>query len=371
MKKYIKPKYIFNVAVLGLCVGIILYFFFSKNGLRDLLNSNTPIIWEWIIIALVSEITFMIFESSVIYVFIKDGYPNFRFIDAVKVAMMGLFWCAVTPSSTGGQPMQVYLLYSMKIPIGFSTSRLIQKFMVYQVILTFINIVSVFVNIGTIVAQPGNKVRVIIVLLALGFITQIGVTVMFLIFSFSEKVSHKIVMLFAKILNKIRIVKNVDEKIGGIEKQLESFHSSNREIYKKPKLLVKVSILTFCQFIAMFLVSYFIYRGLGFNETGPIQIISCQAIVNLVSGMIPIPGASGAAELSFTVFFGPFFIRGTLKSAALIWRFINYYAVVFITAPFAYLSKGKTEEGKKAEEAEKAQEAEKTKETEKIEAVTE
>lgn len=353
MKKYIKPKYIFNIAVIGLCIGIILYFFFSENGLRDLLHSNTPIIWGWIIAALVSEVVFMLFEASVIYVFIKDDFPTFRFIDAVKVALMGLFWCAVTPSSTGGQPMQVYLLYSMKVPIGYSSSRLIQKFMVYQVVLTLINIVSVFINIGTIVSQPNTNVKLIIVLLALGFITQIGVTVMFLIFSFSEKISHKLVSLLAKILRKIKFVKNVDKKIEEIETQLESFHSSNRDIYKKPKLLAKAAVLTFCQFIAMFLVSYFIYRALGFNEAGPVQIISCQAIVNLVSGMIPIPGASGAAELGFTVFFGPFFIHGTLKSAALIWRFINYYAVVFFTAPFAYFSKGKTDEAKKAEEEEK------------------
>ncbi len=333
-------------------MGIILYFFFSEDGLRDLLRSDTPIIWEWIVLAFVSELVFMLFESSVIYVFIKDDFKEFRFIDAIKVALTGLFWCAVTPSSTGGQPMQVYLLYSMKVPVGYSSSRLIQKFMVYQVVLTLINIVSVILNIGTIFSQKGN-IRLIIVLLALGFITQIGVTVLFLIFSFSEKLSRKLVMLFAKILTKIRIIKNVDEKISSIEKQLESFHTSNRDIYKKPKLLAKTAVLTFCQFVAMFLVSYFIYRALGFNEVGPVQIISCQAIVNLVSGMIPIPGASGAAELSFTVFFLPFFGKAGLKSAALIWRFINYYAVVFFTAPFAYLSKGKTDEAKKAEEKEK------------------
>lgn len=348
MKKYLKPKYFFNTAVIGLCIGIILYFFFSENGLRDLLRSDTPIIWEWIVVALVSEVVFMLFESSVIYVFITDDYPHFRFIDAVKVALMGLFWCAVTPSSTGGQPMQVYLLYSMKIPVGYSSSRLIQKFMVYQVVLTTINMVSVFLNIGTIMSQ--KNIKLIVVLLALGFITQIGVTVMFLIFSFSEKLARKLVMFFAKILNKIRIVKNVDEKISNIEKQLESFHTSNRDIYKKPKLLTKAAILTFCQFIAMFLVSYFIYRALGFNEAGPVQIISSQAIVNLVCGMFPVPGASGAAELSFTVFYSPFFIHGTLKSAALIWRFINYYAVVVFTAPFAYFSKDKTKEAKLAEE---------------------
>ena len=348
MKKFLKPKYILNVAVIGLCVGIILYFFFSENGLRDLLRSKTPLLWQWFVAALISEAVFMLFESSVIYVFIKDDYKNFRFIDAVKTALMGLFWCAVTPSLTGGQPMQVYLLHSMKVEVGYATSRLTQKFMVYQVVLTLINIASVIINLPFILSTP--NVKLVIMLLALGFITQIGVTVLFLIFSFSEKLSHKIVMFVTKLLHKIRIIKNVDEKIEGIEKQLDEFHTSNREIYKKPKLLTKATILTFCQFVAMFMVSYFIYRALGFNAASPVQIMSCQAYVNLMSGMIPIPGASGAAELGFTAFFSVFFLHGTLKSAALIWRFINYYLVVFVTAPFAYLSKDKTDAAKAEEE---------------------
>ena len=53
MKKFLKPKYILNVAVIGLCVGIILYFFFSENGLRDLLRSKTPLLWQWFVAALI------------------------------------------------------------------------------------------------------------------------------------------------------------------------------------------------------------------------------------------------------------------------------------------------------------------------------
>ena len=157
-------------------------------------------------------------------------------------------------------------------------------------------------------------------------------------------------MFLARVLHKIKVVKNVDEKIDSIDNQLETFHSSNKDIYKKPKLLIPAVVLTFLQFLTMFLVPYFIYRGLGFSAASPVKIISSQAFVNLMSGMIPIPGSSGAAELGFTAFFSAFFIHGTLKSAALIWRFINYYGVVFITAPFAYFNKGKMEEGKKAEE---------------------
>ncbi len=340
-----KPKYIFNALVIGLCAGIVLYFFFSKDGLNDLIHSDTRVIWYWIAAAVASQLVYMLIEAIVIYIFIKDDYKKFRFTDSVKVAFMGLFWSAITPSSTGGQPMQVYLLHSMKISIGYGTSRLMQKFMVYQVVLTLISIISVLTNIPFILSS--RNLSIILLLLAFGFISQLAVTGMVLLFSFSPKLSRKLIMFFAKILNKIKIIKNVDEKIEGIDKQLNTFHTSNKDIYKKPKLLTSAFILTFLQFIAMFLVPYFIFRSFGFDFASPVQLISCQAFVNLMSGMIPIPGASGAAELGFTAFFSTFFINGTLKSAALIWRVINYYGVIALTGPFAYMTKDKTEEAKK------------------------
>jgi uncharacterized protein (TIRG00374 family) len=270
---------------------------------------------------------------------------------------MGLFWSAITPSSTGGQPMQVYLLHSkMHIGIGYATSRLMQKFMVYQVVLTLISIVAVLANIPFIMAN--KNISYILVLLAFGFVSQLSVTGMVLLFSFSPNLSRKLIMFFAKILNKIKIIKNVEEKIDGIDKQLDNFHTSNKDIYKKPKLLIVSFILTIFQFIAMFLVPYFIFRSFGFTHATPFQLISSQAFVNLMSGMVPIPGASGAAELGFTVFFGNYFIRGTLKSAALIWRVINYYGVIALTGPFSYMTKDKAEEAKKMEETQNDKKAE-------------
>lgn len=348
MKRFLNPKIILNVLVIGLCVGIVLYFFFSKNGLNDLLHSNIRVLPFWIFMAILSQVAYMLIETAVVYLFIHDDHPEFTVIDALKVSFMGLFWCAVTPSSTGGQPMQIYLLYSMGIDIGYSTSRLVQKFMVYQVVLTSVSALAVLLNIDFIMSR--KNIGIIIMLLAFGFISQLLVTGMLLLFSFSPRLSRKLIMFFAKILNKIKIVKNVDEKIETIDKQLETFHTSNKDIYKKPKLLIPAFILTFLQFLAMFLVPYFLYRGLGFTAAGPFRIVCSQAFVNLMSGMIPIPGSSGAAELGFTAFFSVFFTKGTLKSAALIWRFINYYGVVFVTAPFAYFNKDKMEAGKKAEE---------------------
>ena len=344
-KKSFPTKLVFNIFVICLCVGIVCFFFFSEDGLRDLLQSGQGIIWQWIVVAVISQLVYMFTETTVIYLFIRERYKNFSYLNALKVSFTGLFWSAVTPSSTGGQPMQIYLLHSMNVEIGYATSRLMQKFLVYQVVLTFISIISVILNFGYILTN--DNIVFITVLLVFGFVSQLAVTLVIVMFSFSPNISRKFIMFFAKVLGKIKIIKNLDSKISDIDKQLDTFHSSNKNIYKKPKLLIPVVILTFVQFIAMFLVPYFIYLSFGLTDIGPVQIATSQAFVNLMSGMIPIPGASGAAELGYTAFFGAIFVGGTLKSSALIWRIINYYGVIFATAPFAYLTKDKTDQAKK------------------------
>ena len=344
-KKSFPTKLVFNIFVICLCVGIVCFFFFSEDGLRDLLQSGQGIIWQWIVVAVISQLVYMFTETTVIYLFIRERYKNFSYLNALKVSFTGLFWSAVTPSSTGGQPMQIYLLHSMNVEIGYATSRLMQKFLVYQVVLTFISIISVILNFGYILTN--DNIVFITVLLVFGFVSQLAVTLVIVMFSFSPNISRKFIMFFAKVLGKIKIIKNLDSKISDIDKQLDTFHSSNKNIYKKPKLLIPAVILTFVQFIAMFLVPYFIYLSFGMTDIGPVQIATSQAFVNLMSGMIPIPGASGAAELGYTAFFGAIFVGGTLKSSALIWRVINYYGVIFATAPFAYLTKDKTDQAKK------------------------
>ena len=206
-KKSFPTKLVFNIFVICLCVGIVCFFFFSEDGLRDLLQSGQGIIWQWIVVAVISQLVYMFTETTVIYLFIRERYKNFSYLNALKVSFTGLFWSAVTPSSTGGQPMQIYLLHSMNVEIGYATSRLMQKFLVYQVVLTLISIISVILNFGYILTN--DNIVFMIILLVFGFVSQLAVTLVIVMFSFSPNISRKFIMFFAKVLGKIKIIKNL------------------------------------------------------------------------------------------------------------------------------------------------------------------
>ena len=73
------------------------------------------------------------------------------------------------------------------------------------------------------------------------------------------------------------------------------------------------------------MVPYLIYRTFGFSDVGPDVMVAAQAYVSMVSAFVPLPGASGGAEGSFLLFFGPFFPTGTLLPATVLWRMLTYY----------------------------------------------
>lgn len=343
-QKRISFKLILNILVAVLCIGIIVFFLYSENGLTDLINSNAKFSYWWILAALGFQVINLLCDIVLIYKYIHVEYKNLKFSEAVKIGLLGQFWGAVTPSSTGGQPMQIYCLSKKGIDVGYSTSRLMQKFLIFQITMTAFSIIAVSFKFNIFAELLSTPVSIAFV--AVGFLTQLIVTVGFIIFSFNQKLTAKIITFFTKVLHKLRFIKNIDEKKASIEKQLSLFHLSNKTIYSDKGLLVFSIIVTVIQLLAMFTVPYCIYKGFALSGTSPVDMICGQAIVNLVSGMIPIPGASGAAEVGFVTLLSLFFTPQTIKSATLIWRIITYYLTILISAPFAYLNKDKKCENK-------------------------
>lgn len=340
-KKFkISGRLILNLLVAGLCVWMIFYFLYSEQGLYDLITSSQQINFWWIAAALLSYCASVFADVLVIYLYIHDEYKQFKIRHSARSVLLGLFWSGITPSSTGGQPMQVYYMSKHKVDVGYSSSRLLNRFLVYQITMTVMTVIAVILKFSYF--QEHMDTPILSTLVTIGFISQTFITLVFVFLAFSKNLTAKATRGIASLLCKIRLIKDKDRLKKSLETQLAKFHSGNRMIFSKPKLVIMAVILTVIQLIAMFLVPYCIYRSFGLNQASPFDMVCSQAFVTLISGMIPIPGASGAAEFSFTALFALFFTPATIKSATLIWRIITYYLSILVGAPFAYMTKTTT-----------------------------
>lgn len=114
-KKFrISGTIIFNVIVAVLSIYLLVYFFVSDGGIIDLLKSPDSFNIWWLIVAVLAYDFNIFMDSIVTLIYIRTQFKSFKFSEAVKVALVGVFFGAVTPSNTGGQPMQLFLLSKRK-----------------------------------------------------------------------------------------------------------------------------------------------------------------------------------------------------------------------------------------------------------------
>lgn len=360
----INGKVIFNVAVVAISIYLVIYFFVSENGMIDLLSTPDSFNVRWIIAALVVFDLNIIIDTLVTLIFLRTQYKSFRFYDSLKVAFVGVFFGAITPSNTGGQPMQLYLLSKMNVSVGFGSACMTQKFIVYQIVMTAVSVFSVIFRYEYFQAAFTNIWSTLFIIL--GFTVQLVMTALFLIVSFSRKTTSFLINLLEKLFKKLKFIKNSENKIKRISTEVEMFHDGNKALFTNAKILVITYLLVLLQILAILSVPYFVYVSFdmpsvavanGQTPATLFDVICIQSFVLFTSNLVPLPGASGGAELAFTMYFGQFFIIGginNIKPAILLWRFVTYYGAILISAPFSYFTKGKKDEDRRKKELDAA-----------------
>lgn len=332
-------KLIFNIAVISLTLFLVGFFVFSEGGFIDLVKSISsgdmdfsPV---WIVMAVFVHFLNIALDATIIHLFIRENTPGVKPKVAFITSMVGQFFCAVTPSATGGQPMQILSMSRMGVKPSNGTSALIQKFLVWQFTLTIYCIISVSFGFSFIMDKLDPTMWTLTII---GFSAQVVMIVVLMLASFCKGLTIKVVDSLFKLLGKLHILKNVEEKINNINDSLTSFHENNKQLNNNKHLVIKVYVITIVQMTAYFLVPFCIARAFNIN-CNIFEMLFAQSYVSMVSSLMPLPGGSGAAEYSFSVFFGAYFTAETMKTAILLWRTITYYGTIAVTMPFAQLHK--------------------------------
>lgn len=332
MTKKIDSKKIFSIISLTVPLGFIIYFFTSENGLMDLAKSAESVNWWWIFAAILFQFGNIAIDAYILFRITNNYDKRYTLKKAIKSTAVGQFFSVITPGAIGGQPMQIYCMKKQNVDAGVATSSLIQKFLVYQTMITFYSLAALIFNFDLF---SGNMSGLMISLALFGFISHAAVIITLYMFSFNRKLTEQVIRVAINFLAKIRLMKNPEEKLQKIRSQLEFFHESNSKLYKNKGALVLTCILTLLQLTSIFVIPYAIYRAFNLSGASPIDMIMNQAFVTMVSSFTPLPGGSGAAEGSFYVFFSMFFKSDIIKSAILIWRIITYFLNILVFAPFS------------------------------------
>ena len=310
-----------NSAIL-LIITIVVLFFLLKDNMGEIFSTLSKINLLYLLVAIMLYFAYIISKAYIIYKCV-DEKDKLSFKEAIKHNIITQFFNGITPFSTGGQPMEVYMIAEHNIKVSKSTSVTLENFIFYQTALVIYGVIAVVCN-WTFNLFP--KVALLKHLVLLGFIINSLVAVGLYAIMLSKTVTKKISNTIIKLLGKLKIIKDTSKAKSSWQEKLEEFHYISKDLLKRKKTFIFGILINLFGLTCLYIIPLFIMYGLhDFTSLNPISAITSSAYVLLIGSFVPIPGASGGIEYGFIKFFGNFMPVVILNSLLITWRFITYY----------------------------------------------
>lgn len=316
-----------NVALCVLAFVILLGYLFIAGEGGDLLRALSSFNWLFLLIALVMIIVYWVLESVCMQIICNKLFKGFSFMKTNLVTVIGQYFNCITPLSSGGQPMQAYYYSRFGLPAHYALPMLLCRFIVYQLTMTVYAVIVLILRFNYFT----EDLRPIMYLVAIGFAGGFLLIAFLFALAFAKNTIMKLTRWAIKLAGRIGILKEADKTLASVEKSLEESYVGIRFLLKEPGTLIKVSLVTFVQLTVYFSMSWVIFAGFGLMANDYFTVVSCQAFIYLIASFVPLPGAVGAAEGSYIVFFN--YVFGDPSIVALstfIWRFYTFYLPIIV-----------------------------------------
>ncbi len=265
---------------------------FTLEGFIAFIKSAS---WYWVLLAFVSMTGFFVFEGLALYVLCRDlGYKQKR-CRTVGYAALDVYFSAITPSATGGQPASAYYMMKDKIPGAVTTIILLVNLTLYTItiiiigVLCFITRLNIFMNFS-----PLSKIFIIS-----GFLIQFALIAIFVLLVCKEKVVMKIASVVMKMLHKLHLMKNIEEKQQHLVRVEKQYKECASMIMSHKKTLLVALGYNLLQRISQIMVTVCVYFATQGTVSKAYDVFATRGYGVLGANSVPIPGAVGVSDYLF------------------------------------------------------------------------
>ena len=300
-------------------LGLVAFFFLRSFPLKSLVSALQAVKPLLLLPGFGLMALFIGFEaiaSSRILTALGSPIPARR---CCTYSMLG-FWCAsITPSSSGGQPAQIYAMRQDGVPISLASLTMLLLAVCYQCSMLVCGLISYLV-LGSLPGSGGAGK-----LLLLGAVINILLTIAMLCLLFLPGLVRSVAETGIQLLCRLRILKDGGTKARKAAKEgIDRYAEGAACVRRNPKLLLQVFGLTTLQCLAAAFVPCVVCLALGV-VANPLHAAATQSVLNLSVAAFPLPGAVGAAEGGFLNLFTPIFGADLVAPALVLCRGISFY----------------------------------------------
>ncbi len=239
-----------------------------------------------------------------------------------------IYFSAITPSATGGQPASAYFMMKDGIEGMKATAILIANVAMYTLAIIVIGILCLIFRFDLFMQfSIPSKILIII-----GFLIHAGLLIFFYMLLKCEKLLHRIYSFFIRLLCKIKIFRNKEEKMIKLNAYMKNYRKHCDLIVGHRKSMFLCFVFNFLQRASQLAITMFIYIAhSGADLLDSLCYWFMQGYVTLGANIIPIPGAMGVSDAMMLDGFSSLGLTDEMATnLELLSRSFSFYSCVII-----------------------------------------
>lgn len=238
-----------------------------------------------------------------------------------------VYFSAITPSASGGQPATAFFMMLDGIPGAAATVMLLMNLIMYTLSILIVCGCTMITSFD--LFEEFSALSQFLIVFGLIIIAGLGTLFLFLLCK--SHVLHHICDRIILFLCKIRLIKRTSfyrERLNAI---ISDYKECSNTIRGHTPLIIEVFILNILQRISQIASTVFIFLSAGYSLETAKMVWHIQNYTVLGSNCIPVPGAMGVADYLMIDGYNLIpQVHGTEAEMELICRGISFYACVLL-----------------------------------------
>ena len=238
---------------------------------------------------------FIAFEGLAMLVILRAlGYKR-RLHRGIAYSAADIYFSAITPSATGGQPAEGLMMLGDGIPAGVTTVALLLNLTFYTAVFFVIALAGrlCYSGVWGAFGVPSH------LMIAVGMALHVALLAGFSLLVFHDKVFLKIIDFFLMIGQKLHLVKDAESRRNKMLEIEEDYRASSGAISAHKKAMAFAFLLNLLQRLCNVAVPVVLYAASG-GEIGKLgKVFAVQTLVVLGATSLPMPGGVGVTDYLF------------------------------------------------------------------------
>ena len=320
---------IFNAVFLMTLLILTIWLIFKDQDIGQIFKLVSEISPIFLVICFILVIFFVCSESVIIKYLLSTVNIKVPLFNCIRYSFVGFFYSCITPSASGGQPMQIYYMKRQNIDIPTATIILMLVTIEYKFVLVALGLGLIAFGQGLLATLEGE----VVFFLYLGTALNVFCVAFMSILVFLPNTAKFGIMWGYRLLKKLHIMKEKNNRETRLEASMETYKRASVYLKSNKLAVFNTTVISFLQRFFLFFITYIVYIAMGNSSENAITITLLQSIVSISVDMLPLPGGMGISERLYLLIFSPIFGGMTAAVASMmVSRGFSYYVLVIVSA---------------------------------------